>query len=433
MAVLRPGPAVAAGLAAINLLIFWLKLPVVGNHEIILALVSLAVFVSVLTSRRSWFERCAPAGRWILVVSYGFIALSKFNTGFLDLKTSCALLFADGLGGAFGLDPRAIPGAKVGVIMGTVVIESAIPLLLLRPRLRTYGVALALCFHFVLALDPVAHVWDFSATLFPLFLLFLPPSFLAQVARHGHRLARRSQAERGLAVALILVAQGFVASGATPFPLWAVAYPLWLVAGSGLLAALAWYLVVSPSSGPGGSSSAISPLPSDLLPAVLRLRWRLARPLMPVVAIAMLVGVGPYLGLRSAAAFNMYSNLRIHDGTSNHLLIGALPAPVSDRSAPSTVEIVDAETGSALRYYIDLQLLVPTENLARYLRENQHEDPLVRFDGALKTARQAGLDGDRPAGWPRAVAAHLRHKLAYRRAVDGTPEARCLRAWGPLG
>ncbi len=336
--------------------------------------------------------------------------------------------------------------------MATAVVELTIPILLLLARFRARGVVLALAFHFVLALDPVGHVWDFAATLLPLFLLFGSQSLLAEIDRWTGRLAERPATERLLLVGLLLAAGAVTVAGGGPLPGWIVAYPLWLTIGGGAM------VLAAMSLRGGRGDSEVAP---DEGPAAVRydhVGWRPSPLLIPVVLLTVAVGLSPHLQLRSAAAFNMYSNLAIGPNGSNHLLI-ELPA-IGGR-APF-VEIVEVAPGSALAYYLGRDLLVPGENLTRHLADHPAEWALVRIAtdpagvvgsaGATGSVGAPGSMGDPgsdvlyagaispPAAgsvWSaeldRGLAGWLKHKFAYRRAQDGTGAHRCLREWGPVG
>ena len=100
----------------------------------------------------------APAARWTLVVFYAFAAFAKLNTGFLDPDTSCAVFYADQALAAARL-PVLAPGgvAATALIVTTVLVELAIPLLLAIPPTRHAGVLLGLAFHGLVSLDLAQH------------------------------------------------------------------------------------------------------------------------------------------------------------------------------------------------------------------------------------------------------------------------------------
>jgi hypothetical protein len=444
VAVFSPSARRAGLVSGLYLLVTWLKLPTVGNHEVILGLVALAVAVAALRSGgalrsgahgrpsvENWALPVVGAGRWILVISYSFIAFSKLNRGFFDPAVSCAAVFADELTGLVGFSSQAFDRLDPAVIGVVAAVELAIPAMLVSKRFRSPGAALGLVFHGVLALDPVGHVWDFSATLLPLFVLFLPPEFSSTVHRTAWlvvgRIRARGSNAPALVVAVVLAAQALVLVG--PVPTWLVAYPLWL-AVAGPITAMAVAVA-------GSDAYRFERLPQPV-----------GRPgggaMTAIVGLALLIGLGPYLGFRSAAAFNMYSNLQIFDGRSNHYLIPAVPF-----EAGSASRIVWADPDSPLEYYVETGLAVPNENLRRYLQASPDEDPVIApvnptagISAAGSSAPAALLirasDADavkarEPRGLVGSALDRLRHKLGFRRAVDPDGPVSCLRAWGPAG
>ncbi|MEM7325333.1 MAG: hypothetical protein AAF531_19755 [Actinomycetota bacterium] len=460
-AIVRPRPWLSAALGATYLLVFWLKLPVVGNHEVLLALVALAVVIAVPHAARRgtwWVPVAAPAIRSALLIGYGSIAISKLNTGFFDLAVSCAVVFADELLGPFGPGGGPVGLPAWSAVWLTAGIELVIPVLLVVGRTRRLGLAVALTFHLVLALDPVSHIWDFSATLLPMFLLFGSTELRRTLDRAADRIRGVPKRELTLLLVTLCSVQGLfllltAVRGAEPdgsSVLWSLvgpwfpAYPVWLVVGGGTLA-LACRAVRRPSA-PGRSPFGDEPVGgTDVQRGAdpgrdgaergnrpgREHRLRPAAPLLIVVGLAMLNGLGPYLEYRSAAAFNMYANLAVVDGRSNHLIV---PAVRSADGEPSVVRLHAAAPDSALVHYLEADLLLPAENLDRYLREHADQDPLVsRPGGPIRSARSLGFGGDTQGGMVADVTDTLRHKLGFRRAVDGTGAHRCQRAWGPIG
>lgn len=434
-AIVYPKPWLTATLAAVYLLVLGWKLPVVGNHEVLLGLVALIVVFAVpLAARRVewWVDVAAPAVRLVLLVGYGFIAFSKLNTGFFDLAVSCAVVFGDDLLGPFGPGSDRIIGLPAWPLVGfTAGVELAIPVLLLVRRTRSVGVVVALGFHFLLALDPVSHVWDFSATLLPMFLLFGPPGLRGALDRLATGLDALNKRELLLGLAMAGALHGVVLIGNSRldaqswlrpwFGPWLIAYPIWLVVGGAVLMLAIRnrtrrHAPVGDTGHPAGSH---------------HLDWRPALPLLVVVGLAVVNGLGPYAEYRSAAAFNMYANLEINDGRSNHFLFGGSGSPSGE---PSMLEMHATTPSSSLHYYLTNQLLVPEENLDRYLRDRPGEDPLVsRGDGTPVSARSLGFGAAPADGLFGELRDVVQYKLGFRRAVDATGAHRCQRVWGPLG
>ena len=435
LAIVYPKPLLTAAVAAVYLAVLAWKLPVVGNHEILLGLVALSVVIAVpLAAWRGewWIDVAGPAVRLVLIIGYGCIAFSKLNTGFFDLAVSCAVVFGDDLLGPFGPGVDHALGVPAWPVVGfTAGIELAIPVLLAVRRTRSLGVAVALGFHFLLALDPASHIWDFSATLLPMFVLFASAEMRGGLDRMVHGFGRLAKRELllgfvtvGALHGVLLIINSRVDADSTVRPWfgpWLIAYPIWLVVGGAVL------ILAIRFRGPQQSSSDGSVKLED----GYHHGWRPAMPLMIVAVVAVLNGLGPYFEYRSAAAFNMYANLEINDGQSNHFLVGGFG---STGPEPSMVEIHAASPDSSLAYYLTNQLLLPEENLDRYLRDHPDEDPAIsRGAGPVISARSLGFGAVEPDGMWAEVSGLLRHKLGFRRAVDATGAHRCQRVWGPLG
>lgn len=429
-------------LASLQLAVTSAKLPVIGNHEMILALVSLVVLASLIPYIRAgspsgysaWMATAAPALRWVFLVSYGFIAFSKLNTGFLDPDVSCARVFGDEMAKWFGLNVRAGTWPALVAIYGTVLIELLVPALLLWSRTRSWGVALALVFHTVLALDPDSHVVDFTSTLVPLLMLFTPASVRELLTRDLHRLiALAGRRTTALVLVVLALSHGLVLrTGTAP---WSVAMPVWLAA----MATLGWWLVVR-------GRSVQRPRPTAL--------GRPGRLALVVVLLAALNGLAPYLEVKTAHGFNMYSNLHTANGATNHLLVPAtLPLRPLD-----LVTVQSAEAGPLAYYSVgsaagvdesNPMFALPRENVEHLLgvrlvaetdpnsgsgRARPGDDPLggaVLVDsltGSRLVARDVGSD--------RSILDRLRsgvlHRLALRRTVVISEPRACLRSWGPL-
>ncbi len=420
----RPRPPYMFGLSLVFLLVTFFKAPIIGNHEVILAVAALIVMLSVMTTDRLWPARALPLLRWLLIIAYGAIAISKLNTSFFDPAVSCAVVFGDELSGRLGFMVSNHRSLSVGAIWITAVIELSIPVLLVVRRLRLLGVLVAMAFHYVLALEPVGHVFDFTATLYPLFLAFAPVEVREGISDRLDGVGG-GRGRAAVALAAVVVFAAHLGVLVVDLPVWIVAYPAWLVAGT---TALWWVLsattarIRGTAGWEGDRVTARGPLPI----------------LVPIVALLIANAVAPYLQWRTAAAFNMYSNLETVHVDGNHLLFGNVAGP----GPHDLVQIVDAPDDHPLAHYRDGGRAVPAENLrwfryATLLTEPAEE--VERADAEVELNWVTSAVADPPArlsdlepavgGWRTMLA----HKFGFVRAVDLSSSAGCLRTWGPAG
>ncbi len=424
LVLMQPRSAYVAALGLLFVVVAVLKAPFIGNHEVILALCALTVLLAVLGSGGRWPGTALPVLRWVLIIAYASIALSKLNASFFDPAVSCAVVFGDEFSRWLGFRVSDVRSLSVAAIWTTAVVELAIPVLLVVRRWRVAGLVLAMMFHYVLALEPVGHVFDFTATLFPLFLAFAPAEVQTLVSDRIDGLAGgRGRAGLALGVGAVLLAHGVVMVAG--WPIWVVAYPAWLLVGTSVLW---WVLTAVVGRGRNGAGwrgegvQARGPIPM----------------LVPIVAILVANAVAPYLQIRTAAAFNMYSNLETVYVDGDHYLFSA----VGGVRSSEMLLIVDTPDDHPLAYYRDGGRAVAADNLRRYQRnrlvdssdpEALAADDEVRLRWLVSDAvdppdRLSDLDPG-PGGWGELLA----HKFGFVRAVDVSQPARCLRSWGPVG
>jgi hypothetical protein len=355
-------PRALAALSVFHILAVVHALPSVTNHWFFGALVSVALLIASLGAgwqgrmnrtaldARSVLDRFAPAGRMSVVLVYGLSGFHKLNTDFFTPGVSCATVLAGRAAGFLGVQ-NVMPDAGILVIWLTVLVELGLPVLLLLPRTRLAGIAIATGFHVVMAL---AGYPRFSATGIALLSLFLP----AEAFRNWFA---REAGERWWVPAVvgrILVAVGLLSVALTATT-WdgPVFLSLQLFLSAVLLAAVvrAW------------SSSA--PLPWVLATGP-RAGWRQPALLVPLLLV--LIAAQPYLGLPTDRALGMYSNLRTEGGVSNHFLV-----PAAWQVFPYQRDLVEVHTSSApaIRALAERGLAVPFEELRARLTEVLRRSP----------------------------------------------------------
>ena len=291
------------------------EVPRVANHWWLTFLMTSALLAyGVAEARRGgsltrYVERAGPAVRWLLLVGYAFAALAKFNTAFLDPEVSCASRAWVDIGTKwYTWLPTGLFWQNLA-IAATLVVEAALPILLLT-RWRGPAVVVGAVFHFLISFTPILRVPDFCSLLFATWWLFLPDETMTAIAR-GRRLvpawsSGRTVALAAASVALLAAAQA-LAGRLDPGQLF---QSMRLTSFSAY--GMAWMSAV-------GLAVAASVRPTGGVP--MRLVGRLGVLSMGLVAVTVASGLAPYAGLRTRASLAMFSNLRTEDHRPNHLFM----------------------------------------------------------------------------------------------------------------
>lgn len=301
------------------------RLPGVPNHSILAAgvdLTILAVGVHGVVSARGLavdalrvYRTFAPVLRIELLVLYFFVVFHKLNAGFFDSRFSCGAFMYLRLAGEYVFLPVG-EWVRPWAIWLTILVETAIPLMLIARRTRLMGLALAFCFHFALAMDPGDVVFNFSGILLAFFFIFMPDKFATSIR-----------------AVLTTARQKWLPSGGMP-PLMRTA----VIVPTALLLASLIFRNAIPTGWTFEESRAVWAVYAACVLCVCiaalqlrRLEFAPARELFVVRSPALLVipvllvfnGVLPYLGLKTETSFAMYSNLHTENGRTNHYLIPA--------------------------------------------------------------------------------------------------------------
>jgi hypothetical protein len=371
------------------------RFPEVANHVNLMLCLNIAL-IAVLTHssirRRDpgeWYAAVLPVLRLGLILVYFLAGFHKLNRDFFDPEASCATNILDSVidtaqlrilgvplvlitatagalagwrlirGGRFGSPGSrvftgvvvligiagiaAVPAALMisepairGTVIGMVVALSVIGwelvggLLLTVPRLQAAVLALSLTMHALLML--IGFV-DFGALAVALLFAFVPAGYQQVLIAHGTRV----YVYLGISLAVALLS-GFDAQ---------VHRVPEIALLTGALFNLAVLLLIWPilatvcSSGPRPAWGGV-PVLDRRMPAVLYL--------VPLVLV--FVGLTPYLGLRTAGNFSMFSNLRTEGESSNHLLLEHNPLKLWDYQ-DDVVWIVDIDDryGRIIHHY----------------------------------------------------------------------------------
>ena len=397
----------ALAVACLHLLVVVVKLPLVGNHEVFLCLLHLAITGSILVKREAWLDVIIPVLRWVFFIGYGAIAISKLNHAFLDPAVSCAAVFGDEFGRWLGLVVSDSPTMAMLAIWTTLTVELAIPILLAVRVVRRQGLVLGLIFHTFLAFEPFGHVFDFTSALYVFFFCFLA-SDAARDVTAGIESLRQWLGHRWIIGFVVVMALGNVLTNELlergfPTPTWLFDYPLFM-AYAGLVLQFVPGMVFAHASEP--------------------LHLRIPAVHVVVVALALANAVGPYAQMRSSGAFNMYSNLAVTGGSSNHLFLEGLPVGREQQM----YRVVDVDDNSELGFYIEQRLVIPENNLRHYANANPWDTSRVALAASVtdEEARLVASFQDDSN-----VLQRFLHRLLLSRAVQIDEPEVCLRSWGP--
>ncbi len=339
-----------------------LRLPNPVNHQVLVAVLgtTLGAWWLLLRVRAphlardpaALYGRIAPFLRVAFLLTWAFAALAKLNSGFTDPIATCAVWILESI--PFVQVPQALAPAAIA---GTIVLELAVPALLLFHRTRPWAIVLGFGFHAVSAL--AGHSW-FSGLGWAFYALFLPPVVLARgvvVARRALparvRALVAAAADRPLAALLALsvawVAVRYGVLDGLPVPPLVTRYWYSLA----LLLCLAWM---------GFTGWVLYRLRARWLHAPgPRAALRIRSPIMWVgIAALVLNAATPYLGVKTRAAFTMFSNLRTEPGHWNHLVV------------PESVRVFDWLEGGDVRF-----LEIDHSGLAALVADREAENVLL--------------------------------------------------------
>jgi hypothetical protein len=241
-----------------------------------------------------------------VAVVYVFAVFHKLNSAFFDADVSCATSQVAKLFELHGFSapPTTMPVFSFTSYL-TVIVEAAIVVCLLWPRLFSVGATLGLLFHTVLGW---AQFFDFATVVLALYLFFLP---WEGMQRHINRMPRWAGA-CFVACLIAMCATSFYFHSMRQSPV-IFAWPEWSLQADTLIC-LFWTLMVWPILWPIFCRGEVRR--DDHRWTGAALAW-----LLPLLALGN--GATSYLGLKTVANYSMFSNLRTEGGQSNHFLIPA--------------------------------------------------------------------------------------------------------------
>lgn len=323
-AILRPGSVSRlATLAAAHFIVVVWELPVVVNHWLLMGVTSLGLLVTLLPALRGGrreearLEELLVPVRAQIIVVYVFATLAKLNAGFFDPELSCGADHYRRLARSVPLLPTA-PWAITAGIYGTLVIEAALPLLLVARRTRVLALLLGWGFHLLLGWNGY---WDFSTVATAYYATFLPERCFG-----AWRLALERRPRLGRLLERTRVAAhspwAFPAAAALLTGLLLLARlppiePHALAAGSHHAGRVLW-LVVWLCLGGVLALGLFGPIPGERPGRDPGWRPLLRPALLLAPALVLLNGFSPFLGLKTENSYTMFSNVRTEGDVWNH-------------------------------------------------------------------------------------------------------------------
>jgi len=294
-------------LVASQLTELWLLMPFASNHSIIqffFGLIFIATAAKSLLSDKTlnqWDISFAQGGRYLLIIMYIFGIFHKINAGFLNPETSCAVALWQTY-----MFPELIKDAlwaHYSAIYATFIIEGGVLLGLLFHKTRYWAMVIGIAFHLFLAFSSFAFYPTFSLLSVALHFLFLPPGTLKRF-KASSTYERLKPIRENFAVFLVLYS-GMLYYAAKHDSL--------------ILLIILFCFIGFPT----------------LLFAYLFGREKLTTrsnyvwpPQIMPTFIAMLFFINcamPYAGLKTQQTLNMFSNLHLENGRSNHLIFKNAP------------------------------------------------------------------------------------------------------------
>ena len=277
--------------------------PAQSNHTMLRTCVVLGYWLSFLWT----FLRARPstdifpnfvlAGRGSLLVMYVFGIFHKINEGFLNPDTSCAVrLWADM---PYPLNAVQGPLMDMAAIYGTFAVEGAIMLALIVPRTRYLGLVAGIGFHLLLGLSNYAAYIAFTTLSIAMHTLWLSRAQSERIAAAPEMAAIRARAAQPVWIASVLL---LLALGA-----FAMSQHRFTLANLGLLPLVlpfCWLVLKYGRGDEAGERHATS-------------AWVIG---VAAAGVYFVSAAMPYAGLKTAQSINMFANLRLEAGVSNHLV-----------------------------------------------------------------------------------------------------------------
>ncbi len=250
------------------------------------------------------FSNFTLAGRGALLVMYFFGIFHKLNTGFLDPEYSCAAALWDQMLPPINLVQSVY--VDYAAIYGTFIIEGLLVLALLSPKTRHIGMIGGILFHSFLALSNYAAYLSFTTLSISMHVLFLSRQQIDHINMTKDMAWLQERAEKWtnkLAFFVLLLVGAFC-----------ILIKRFDLASLCLLPIV--FVVCALIFRHGRAIEDDKTRSHSTAAYVIG---------VCVTALYFANGAMPYAGLKSAQAINMFSNLRLEGGVSNHIVFSKPP------------------------------------------------------------------------------------------------------------
>jgi hypothetical protein len=311
-------------LSAAQLITMIWELPHVSNHWLLLGVANLGLLLILLPP---WLRfRVLPEQklaatasmlRTSLVIVYAYATFAKLNHDFFDPAVSCAVQHYGWLTVTFPFLPNAFWTATPAIV-GTLLIEAALATGLAFARTRVPALILGWGFHLALGWNAF---YDFSMVAAVFYVAFLPDAVFEgwertlERFRWLDRLCRAlARTTAGSSAFLVLAALMLVLMGSGN---WLDASPRALHLAANQIGKLLFVAVWLALGGLAGASFWVNGIHTN--PAVEH--WS-AEPILWIpIALLLVNGLMPFVGLKTEHSFTMFSNIQTEGDRWNHYLV----------------------------------------------------------------------------------------------------------------
>jgi len=307
--------------------------PVQSNHTIVRNFVVLGYWISfayAMVRNLRWsdiFTNFTTAGQGSLLVMYFFGVFHKINTDFLNPETSCAVSLWREMPKPLNLIDN--PVMHFLAIYGTFAVEGVLIAMLFHRRTRHLAVVGGILFHLLLGLSNYAMYISFTTLAIALHCLFLNEESALKIQNSSFMKAIKTRimhpAYFVLAITLIMALAVVGLFGH---------YTIVTLLMLPILLPFCYVIIRH-----GASDKPL--LSTDM-------RWSSRTIGLVLTSVFFLNCWAPYLGLKSAQAVNMFANIRLEAGVSNHLIMRSAPGPF--KYLEDVVTIDDAQGAARFKF-----------------------------------------------------------------------------------